>query len=173
MVIRKICMVGDPGVGKTRLVEAWRGNDATGAASPAAGVSVHRKVVRTRGSEVSLVVLDLSGRLTRSAYPPDFLRGCAGYVLVLDTSGPVSLEQAQWLRARVEAGIGPAPSVVAANKADLGFDPGVGWSDLAALAGGEEWLLPTSAVTGEGVDALFERLAQRLLQPAPPLARRA
>ncbi|MEZ4415623.1 MAG: GTPase domain-containing protein [Gemmatimonadota bacterium] len=171
MVIRKVCLVGEPGAGKTSLIQAWVGPDAVPMASPHPDVRVHRKVARAQGSEVSLVLIDLSRRAAGETYPPEFLRGCAGYVLVVDASRPPSTDSALWLRTRIEAASGALPFVVAANKQDLvsggAYDSGA----LVPLAGDPEWVVPTSARTGEGVPTVFDRLALRILRPAAPLLR--
>jgi GTPase len=85
---------------------------------------------------------------------------CRGLVMVVDLSAPDPEADLEALRAELRAydpQLADRPALVVATKADLVDDP----ERMAEALGG----LPVSALTGEGLDALLERL-DRLSQTA-------
>jgi signal recognition particle receptor subunit beta len=89
------------------------------------------------------------------------LRGSAGYVLVADGTRPSTLDVALSLHERVEADFGPLPFVLLLNKSDLKEQWAVGDAVVAGLQQKGWWVQPSSARTGEGVEAAFKDLAVR------------
>ena len=94
------------------------------------------------------------------------LRGASGYILVADGTRKATLDRALHLQQRIAAAQGPAPFVLAINKADLAEEWRIEDSAISQLAQGGWFLSRTSARTGEGVEELFLDLAGKILSAA-------
>ena len=62
---RKVCMVGDFGVGKTSSVERFVNNIFSDKYLTTIGVKVDTKVVKVNNKEVKLVVWDIADRIIK------------------------------------------------------------------------------------------------------------
>jgi small GTP-binding protein len=162
MIQKKIAMLGYQGVGKTSLVRRFVSSIFDDRYLTTIGVKVDKKVVALPGREVQLMLWDIAGSEDRFSVPMSFVRGAAGYLLVVDGTRAETLDRALELVEQVTTEVGPLPLVVALNKSDL-IDA---WQlDAAQLARLEPLgcpVLRSSAKTGLGVEEAFTALATRL-----------
>ena len=111
---------------------------------------------------VDLILWDLSGEDEFQSVQPSYLRGAYGYLLVIDGTRRETAQTAVSLQERARRATGNAPFLVALNKADLGGSWEVGPEELDLRRRG--WtVVRTSAKTGDGVEAAFERLTAEML----------
>ncbi len=161
---RKVCMLGTFAVGKTSLVRRYVRGVFDEKYLTTMGAKVDKKSLRVGDVGVDLLLWDLNGEDRFQALSMEYVRGAAGYLLVIDRTRPATLEVAHALQQKVEHVIGRLPFVVLINKADL---PGH-WDrqpgDLDALRAGGWMFVETSAKTGTGVDEAFMNLAGRLIE---------
>jgi small GTP-binding protein len=160
---RKICLLGDVGVGKTSLTRRF----VHGGFSPdyltTVGVRVDTRLVPLPdGGAVKLVIWDIAGTDALATVNANYLRGAAGYLLVSDGTRPETLDVAAGLRSDLEAVLGRLPFVALVNKRDLEGEWVADEAGLRAWSGGGGCLLTTSARTGENVEAAFLQLAMQL-----------
>ena len=161
----KVCLVGDNAVGKTSLVRRYVLDQFSDTYITTIGAKVSKKELRlktTGGSlVVNLTIWDIMGNpsfreLLRDAYFGD----AQGILAVTDLTRRETLDSLSgWVEAVTRA-VGPVPTVVATNKADLTSDAAYTGADAIRTAeafGGE--VFATSAKTGENVEAAFRRLA--------------
>lgn len=152
--IVKIVMAGDGGVGKTSLLEAYKGGNIS-RVSMTIGVNLMSMKVDER---LALQIWDLSGQEHYRFLVDVFFRGAKLAILVFDLSRPASLTNlASWARILREGAGQPIPTIVVGNKKDLGKNVtseaitetirGLGLPILKYFE--------TSAMTGEGVSELF------------------
>jgi small GTP-binding protein len=157
----KICMIGATGVGKTSLTSRFARSAFSDRYRTTIGVAIERKDIRHGDDTTQLVIWDLSGEDEFQNVQPAYLRGAAGYLLVMDGTRAETIDTALVLKARIEAAHGKLPFVVAINKADLAEaldDTRRG--DFERL-GQEGWVIVrTSAKTGADVDRVFEKLVE-------------
>lgn len=162
MLSRKIAMLGMWGVGKTSLVQRYVHSIYDEKYHSTLGVKVDKKIVqRADGQPMTLLLWDIAGAEDRFSVPLTYIRGAAGYLLVIDATRPETLDRALDLVEAVEQGIGALPFVAMINKADLGWRI----SEAAVherLAGRARVILQSSAMTGENVEASFLALAEEL-----------
>ena len=92
-----------------------------------------------------------------------YLRGTAGYLLVVDVTRGETLEVAKSIQGRVTAEIGSVPFLFLLNKTDLKEEWDIPEQTLEDLTNAGHVVLRTSAKTGEGVEEAFQMLAQRLV----------
>jgi small GTP-binding protein len=160
---RKVCLLGDVGVGKTSLVTRF----AHGGFSPdyltTVGVKVDtRRVVPPFGNPVKLVVWDIAGTDALSTIDRTYLRSAAGYMLVADGSRPSTLEVARGLHEQLRASAGELPFVALVNKRDLEQEWVVDDADLTPWYAAGFPVLTTSARSGENVEFAFQQLALQI-----------
>ncbi len=159
---KKICMLGGFSVGKTSLVKRYVESVFSETYLTTVGVKIDKKTVDLVDRAVSLILWDLAGEDDISSLRMSYLRGSAGYVLVAEGTRPSTLDVALSLRRRVEADCGPLPFVLLLNKHDLSEQWAVGEAELEDLRQEGCPVQPSSARTGEGVEAAFRDLALRV-----------
>ena len=115
----KVCMIGATAVGKTSLVARFVDRVFEERYTSTIGVRIQARHVQRQGRLVTLVLWDLSGEDEFQGVQPSYLRGMAGYLLVVDGTRRHTLDTARDLEARVRATMGALPFIVVLNKADL------------------------------------------------------
>ena len=162
MLQKKICLLGAFGVGKTSLTRRYVASIFSDAYLTTVGVKIDKRTVQVGATEVNLVIWDIAGEDEVSAVRTSYLRGAAGYLLVVDVTRAQTLDVARSIQGRVKTEIGDIPFLCLVNKTDIeewDFAP----ARIDALAE-EGWtMLRTSAKTGTGVDDAFAQLAQRMV----------
>ena len=93
----------------------------------------------------------------------NYLRGTAGYLLVVDGTRRSTLDAALALHHKAQATIGTVPFVVLINKSDRKEDWEIEEADINDLQARNWTVLETSAKSGSGVDKAFTNLAQKLV----------
>jgi small GTP-binding protein len=177
-ISKKICLVGDFGVGKTSLIRRFVDRSFSDAYLSTVGVKISRKLVDVTRTEpdrktdkvsVQLVIWDLEGDTKFKAIAPMHLQGAAGAIIVSDATRCETVVSA---RAHVELcnRINPkAWIIVALNKADLIEEEAM--AQMAKLNSFTDYPLAlgtyqTSAKTGEAVDLIFQQLAYKMVVSA-------
>ncbi len=163
MKARKICMIGDFAVGKTSLVSRFVHSTFDDRYMTTVGVKIDTKqVTLPSGDEIKLVVWDIAGKSAFTRIDTSYLRDASGYLLVVDGTRPETLANAIELQAAVEQQLGTQPFHVMLNKHDLDDRWTLDSEQIAALRS-RGWLFSqTSALNGEGVEAVFTALGSRL-----------
>jgi small GTP-binding protein len=158
---KKICMVGQFGVGKTSLVRRFVDSIFDERYLTTIGVKIDRKDVTVGSDSVTLILWDLAGEDDLAQLKVSHLRGASGYILVADGCRAASLAKAVELQKRVADQLGPLPFVLVLNKADLRDR----WEVQPASVSVDSWpTFETSAKTGAGVEEMFLALAGKLLE---------
>jgi small GTP-binding protein len=158
----KVCLVGATGVGKTSLVYRYVRSIFSERYRTTIGVAIERRDIRRGNTTVELVIWDLSGEDEFQNVQPAYLRGAAGYILVVDGTRPETIATALTLHGRVRSTVGDIPVVVAVNKCDFADLWELRPRDLAPLEGKYGAILYTSAKTGDAVEELFGRLIDEI-----------
>lgn len=163
MIQKKIALLGAPGVGKTSLVRRFVQTLFDDTYLTTIGVKVDKKAVQVGGVDVTLMLWDVAGTEEHFSVPPSYVRGAAGYLLVVDGTRPGTLDVGLNLVQDMQRDLGALPAVLVLNKVDL-VDA---WRlDDAALGSARGWAKPVvraSAKTGEGVEEAFLQLAAAVL----------
>jgi len=165
VIQKKICMLGGFAVGKTSLAGRFINNHFSDVYRTTLGVKIDKKNVRIGLRELTLIVWDVQGDDHEQRLVPAYLRGMAGYLLVVDPTRPHTIKTALELRDYATGLVGPKPFVLVMNKADLRDAWSTDSDLLDRLTATAVDVIETSAKTGMGVDDGFEALAKSLVSP--------
>lgn len=161
---KKVALLGAPGVGKTSLVRRFVESLFDDSYLTTIGVKVDKKVVRVDAIDVQMMLWDVAGAEERFSVPLSYVRGSAGFLLVVDGTRPETLERGLELVDELGAEIGALPHLLVVNKTDRVE----AWRlDAAALEASPRvgrLIVRTSAKTGDGVDEAFLLLARQLIR---------
>lgn len=163
---KKICLLGAPGVGKSSLVRQFVSNTFSEEYLTTVGVKIERKPVSVGDVDLNLLIWDIHGEEGALAVTPAFLKGAAGYLLVVDCTRPATVDAVTELRDRLRDSPNAAPVVVALNKSDLVEDPRLALAEHPAGAELDAHAVITSAKTGAGVESAFVALGEAVLDMA-------
>lgn len=172
----KVCLVGDPGVGKTSLVRRFILDEYDERYFLTMGTKISKKEVRlvesvsSRPVVVSLLLWDIMGQPPlREFLHEDYFRDAKGILAVADLTRRETLDGlVPWVET-VNRTTGHIPVVIALNKVDLAGEAASDEPESRRIAKQlRADFLPTSARTGQNVEEAFHRLASRIVVPAVP-----
>jgi small GTP-binding protein len=164
MIQKKICMLGSFSVGKTSLVARFVSSVFSEKYLTTVGVKIDKKTVAVDGADVMLMLWDIYGEDDFQKLRMSYLRGAAGYLLVVDGTRRATLDIALNVQKAVASEVGPLPFVICLNKSDLRAQWEIDEALLAERARAGGWIvIETSAKLGTGVEEAFSTLASRML----------
>jgi len=161
-IARKICMLGDFGVGKTSLVARYVRNTFSDKYLTTVGVKVDSRLVSlSPDTDIKLVIWDIAGKAVLDNFNQNYLRGASGLILVADGTREASLRAALNLAMQARDVIADPACVLFVNKLDLVDRWEVTPAVLAEIRRSIA-VFETSALSGDGVEAGFAELARKL-----------
>ena len=162
MIQKKICMVGAFAVGKTSLVARFVESIFSEKYHTTVGVKISKKALNVGDQEWHLILWDLAGEDEFLQIRTSYLRGSAGYLLVVDGTRRATLDTAVSIQQRIVDAVGDIPFVVLFNKADLTNEWEIANDAFEALSHKNWPWLKASAKTGVGVDEAFLTLIAKM-----------
>lgn len=163
MIQKKVCMIGAFATGKTSLVARFVKGIYSDKYQTTIGVKIDKKVVSTHNQVINLILWDIYGEDEFQNVRMSYLRGAAGFILVVDGTRQETLGIALELKQKIENSLGDIPFVLMLNKSDLASDWEINDADLSELRA-EKWdIVRGSAKTGLGVNDCFSKLAAKML----------
>lgn len=163
MIQKKICMIGDFAVGKTSLVAQFVRQTFSDKYLTTIGVKIDTKLINLSQEQLKLILWDIAGSDALSTVTASYLRGAAGYFLVVDGTRKPTWDTALNLQQLVNSQIGNKPFILLLNKADLQEQWEINNLDIAEQLQQGRMVIHTSAKTGTGVEEAFTQLATKLL----------
>ncbi|MEM2143578.1 MAG: Rab family GTPase [Candidatus Thorarchaeota archaeon] len=164
--IFKTILVGEGGVGKTSILVRFTENRFDENMKMTIGTGFASRKMAVNGSEVTLIIWDLSGQPRFHDVVQDYFRGSRAAILVFDASRYYTLENLNEWMERVRSEAPDCITFVVANKCDvLGSEIGANREDAIAFASriGADFF-EVSAKTGQGISELFTCVASTLAQ---------
>ena len=154
----KIMLLGDIGVGKTSLARRLLfGRFETSYKTTIAVDVLTHDIHLSGGGQMRLVLWDTDGDFGQAIFSTMYVAGAAGAIVVADASRPASFARMEGLLDTFAERFPGRPRKAIVNKIDLA-DAGA-----PALPGVDaEDIHRTSALTGEGVDAMFLSIAETI-----------
>lgn len=164
MIQKKICMLGAFAVGKTSLVKRFVESVYSDKYHTTVGVKVDKKTVNAGGQEVNLLLWDIQGEDGVQKLRSTYLRGAAGYILVIDGTRRATLDTACAIQQSAQGILGLVPFVAVINKNDLVDEWDLDEMAIQGLIQGGWTVYRTSAKTGLHVDEAFLTLAEKITE---------
>lgn len=165
MIQKKICLLGAFSVGKSSLIRRYVNSIFSDKYLTTVGVKIDKKPLTIAEQELSLIIWDIAGEDDFSSIRTTYLRGMAGYIIVIDGTRLNSWNVAMSVHNMVNHTLGKLPVVFALNKGDLKHQWQLEPHHLRQLEQLGYPVLETSAKLDNGVDELFQQLAMQLLTP--------
>lgn len=156
---RKVCIIGDFAVGKTSTIARFVHNVFSEKYLTTVGVKIDTREVEIGERTIKLVIWDIAGSDRFSAIEFSYLRGAAGYLVVVDGTRAHTLRVAQRLRNEARERYGDVAAVTLLNKADLESEWDLADDVIEQLTAAGEKVFVTSAKTGANVNEAILELA--------------
>lgn len=163
-VQKKICLLGEFGVGKTSLVQRFVEGRFDDKYLSTVGVKISRKTLIRKYGELNLLIWDVAGSNGFDTSKTSYMQGAAGALIVCDLTRHDTLKAFENYARQVRI-INPGIKLAfVCNKIDLPHTRDISDLDLLnTLSGlGEKNFFLTSAKTGVQVESAFNYLADIL-----------
>ena len=173
IISKKICLIGDFGVGKTSLIRRFVDRQFSDKYLSTVGVKISKKVVDVPGVDkenplqLQLMIWDLEGHTKFKSIAPSYIQGSSGAIIVADLT---RVETIQNLKERLElfCQYSPnSPTIIAFNKVDL-LEPEKVVQVIESTDINKHpqviGTYTTSAKTGDNVDKMFEEICKKLAE---------
>jgi small GTP-binding protein len=163
LIQKKICLLGASSVGKTSLVKQFVDGIFSEKYLTTIGVKIDKKIITIENKEIQLMLWDIEGTDRYNVFQERYLRGAAGYIIVVDQTRVTSLSEGIDIHTLARQ-ITNCPSILAINKSDLA--PTWHWDDIEnkSYQNPFDLQLSTSAKTGENVERMFLELGKLLIR---------
>lgn len=158
-VQKKVCLLGDVGVGKTSLIRRYVEGRFDDRHLSTVGIKISHKVIQRPAYELNLLIWDLAGGEDIDQPSQRYLLGALGALLVCDLTRPETLRHLDKYTGVMNEVNRQSALVLAGNKLDLEAERLIDDEALAAAAAERDmpWLV-TSAKSGQGVEEGFDLL---------------
>lgn len=158
-ITRKICLIGEFGVGKTSLVARFVRGIFSERYLTTVGVKVDTKIVALAGrGNVKLVIWDIAGKTTLDSVTQPYLQGASALLLVADGTRLRTVDTACELLVQARGVLADPAVALLINKVDVLDDWEVGSARIDELRQSMA-VFTTSALTGIGVEDAFRHIA--------------
>jgi small GTP-binding protein len=170
-VIKKVCMLGDPAVGKTSLVHRFVFDLFDDKYLATIGTKIMKKTMVLQYPEnalevrLTMLIWDITGHKRHMSIHPAYYEGAEGAFVVGDATRPETVANMRnWVEG-FKPVVGKVPMVFLVNKADLVAGGGFDLKPIEEIARdyGSIFRL-TSAKTGENVERAFTVLGEYLVR---------
>ena len=155
----KIIIAGDSGVGKTALIQRFCASKYETSPVDNKGIDFQVKQIDFPEGSVKLSIWDMTSNDRFSVVRTSFYRGAHAAALVYDVSHPQTLINLSKWHEEIRSICPDIPLVVVGTKSDLINSEAESGAMDYALSIRANYIL-TSALSGEGVNFLFETLAK-------------
>jgi small GTP-binding protein len=165
---QKIVLLGDPGVGKTSLVQRYIFDRFQTDYMTTLGLNFYVRTFEYPDVKVKLLIWDIAGQKSRRKIGLRYLQGASGALLAYDLTNPNSFENLiGWYNDLTEANGKDIPVVLVGTKLDLAFNDDLPLAYNANKLGdspiAQANLIFTSSKTDTNVDAAFNMIVQRVI----------
>jgi len=167
----KVIVIGNAFCGKTSLIKRFVKQQIPTNYMPTVGSSICKQSVDVTQNgvttKVNLMLWDIAGQVQFNQLHHVYYQGTKGIIMVFDLTNPFTFRDLQkWHAELVKEKIDTCPIILVGNKSDLVNELRVAASDVEQIMTQLKIVdfIPTSALTGENVDKLFNTMAIKLFE---------
>lgn len=163
MIQKKICLLGASSVGKTSLIKQFVEGIFNEKYLTTIGVKVDKKVLSIENEQLQLMIWDIEGNDRYNSFQERYLRGAAGYIIVVDQTRSSSLLDGIDIHTLARQ-VTSCPAILAINKNDLDAIWHMEDSENKSYRNLFDLQFSTSAKTGTNVERMFLEIGKLLLK---------
>jgi len=170
-VMKKICMLGDPAVGKTSLVGRFVFSMFDDKYIETIGAKVTKRTMAIENTStkqrwrLKLMIWDIAGQRTLDFIKPTYYRDAEGALIVADCTRKETLANVPRWCSSIRDVCGQIPVVILVNKSDIRQHAQFGSDEAGEVAEGiVAPFFMTSAKSGENVENAFSSLGRSLVR---------
>lgn len=157
----KFILIGDSGTGKSSIAQRYVDNCWNHSGLQTIGVEFHCKTIDIDGVRVKLQIWDTAGQDKFESLVRSYYRGAHVCAIVFDLTNPDSLNNLRLWHKKFRESSQAKVVIAVGNKRDLAVAIDWGEIDMVLEELGIDTYLEVSALTGEGVQTLFETCARQ------------
>ncbi len=173
-LIKKICMLGDPAVGKTSLIRKYVFNEFSNTYVSTIGTEVSKKDLNIEINDtendkttynLTLAIWDIIGQKEYRTLISRFYKNANGALIIFDLTRNDTMENIKEWTSSLFGAIGKVPVVFVGNKFDM-VDKDNFNSDVLmelSMRYSAPWVT-TSAMNGENVELAFKKLGEMIIK---------
>ncbi|MBE9121366.1 MULTISPECIES: Rab family GTPase [Microcoleaceae] len=172
-ISKKMCMIGDFGVGKTSLIRRFVDRQFSDEYLSTVGVKISSKIITLENIKqqanvtAKLLIWDLEGHTKFKGIAPTYLQGASGVLIVADVSRTETVERIPE-HIKLFSSVNPKGLIIIAlNKVDLIDEEKLAMLVEICHAIAKDKVIAvytTSAKTGQDVDEIFHKLAYTMVE---------
>lgn len=166
----KLCVLGDPSVGKTSLIRHYCEGFFKENYLSTIGVDFNRKTINIdvdgESKEIMMTIWDIGGQTLWAAVRGNYLNGAQAVLLLFDLTNRTSLSHIRdWYMDVTNVLGNRVPISIIGNKSDLEYNPNVEsiTKDLCTNLRSDIRCYTASAKEGTNMDIVFEEIAREIL----------
>ncbi len=166
----KLCVLGDPSVGKTSLIRHYCEGYFKENYLSTIGVAFNRKTMNVEfegeSKEIMMTIWDIGGQNLWAAVRSNYLNGAQGILLLFDLTNRASLSHIRdWFMDVTNVLGAKVPISIIGNKSDLEYNPNIEniAHELCVQLRPDLRYYTTSAKNGTNMELVFEEITKDIL----------
>ncbi len=162
----KICLMGEPSVGKTSLIKRFVYNVFSDKYLETIGTNIYKKNLKSGGEDITLMIWDIMGHSSfRQLLSTSYFFGAHALMAVGDLTRKETFDLLDdWVKSAKSVIEEEVPVIMLANKSDLDWSVDERYLKRIATKIGANKYVITSAKTGEHVNDAFQIITNLLIK---------
>jgi len=163
-IIKKVCVLGDPGVGKTSVINRYVKNVFSPEYLSTIGANISTKELELEQGKLIFSIWDIAGQQTSRSLGTSHYKGSEGVIYVYDLTSQESYDGLINWEYQLKKSVEDAPHVILGNKLDLVDKDEIPENRLPVGSKFKTNFFMVSAKTSDGIQEAFAYLGEQILK---------